>query len=301
MPIVAFALAAYLAGLLAGFSGSLPLGTLIVGIAAMTGHVRGRLSLAMTALAVAGVVVARDTTSRDARCAEATTGKSAVAVVVDDSVAPGAFARGRLASCEEWASLSVERGTAPAGATIIASGSVSRTARGIQVQHASIAIVRDPGLLPRWRAAAARAIERTFREDAPLVKALLIADRGELTPEVRDQFASAGLAHVLAIAGLHIAIITAAIALTLEALGVARRRASIMTIGAIVFYVALIGAPVPAVRVGNHGGHCPRDAPRAAARVAMGHRRCRRHATGVRRRTSCSTQAISSPSSACSR
>ena len=116
------------------------------------------------------------------------------------------------------------------------------------MQHAAVTLARAPGLLPRWRASAAHAIERTFQGDAPLVKALLIADRGELTPDVRDRFASAGLAHVLAIAGLHVAIITAAIALALEAFGVAKRRAAIVTIAAVVFYVALIGAPVPAVR-----------------------------------------------------
>lgn len=249
MPIVAFALAAYLAGLLAGFSDSTLLGGLIVVAAGVVGRMRGaRLALSMMPLAVAGLIAARETTRHDTRCAEATNGAGAVAVVVDDSVAPGAFVRGRLASCEEWTSLSVERGVAPAGATVIATGGVSRTARGVQVQHAAVTVARLPGLLPRWRAAAARAIERTFRADAPLVKALLIADRGDLTPQIRDQFASAGLAHVLAIAGLHVAIITAAIALALEAFGVAKRRASIITIGAVVFYVALIGAPVPAVR-----------------------------------------------------
>jgi predicted membrane metal-binding protein len=37
------------------------------------------------------------------------------------------------------------------------------------------------------------------------VRALLIADRSELAP-VRDRFAAAGLAHILAIAGLHVGI-----------------------------------------------------------------------------------------------
>src|SRR5215470_7906159 len=105
MPIVAFALAAYLAGLLAGFSGSLNLEFLTIAAAGIVGHLRGgRLSFAFAALAVAGMVAARDTARHDAQCADATTGASAVAVVVADSVAPGAFVRGRLASCDEWAS-----------------------------------------------------------------------------------------------------------------------------------------------------------------------------------------------------
>lgn len=249
MPIVTLALAAYLAGLLAGFSNSLFVCATAIGAAAIVGHVRaGRLSLAFAAITVAGVVAAREAAHNDAHCAEATNGAPSVTVVVDDSVAPGAYARGRLEACAEWAALFVERGEAPAGAMVVATGLVSRTNRGLQVQHAAVAVVHAPGLLPRWRSAAGRAIERTFRSDAPLVKALLIADRGDLAPEVRDRFATAGLAHVLAIAGLHVAIIATAIALALELFGVPKRRAAIFTIVALVFYVALIGAPIPAVR-----------------------------------------------------
>jgi competence protein ComEC len=247
MPIVSYALAAYLAGLLAGFADSLLVAGIVVVIAAIAGHAR-KLAVALAALAVAGFVAARDAARRDAECAQAANRAEAITVIVDDSVAPGALARGRLASCATPATLFADRGTAAAGSVVRATGLVSRTARGIQVQHATIAILRGPTLLPLWRAAAGRAIDRTFRGDAPLVKALLIADRGDLTPEIRDRFAAAGMAHVLAIAGLHVAIIATAISLALEVLGVPKRRAAIITIAALVFYVALIGAPIPAVR-----------------------------------------------------
>src|SRR5436305_15189281 len=98
------------------------------------------------------------------------------------------------------------------------------------------------------RAAAGRAIDRTFNSAAPLVRALLIADRRDLSPEVRDRFAAAGLAHILAIAGLHIGIIATALELALEVIGVPRRRAAIAVVVVVISYVALIGAPVPAVR-----------------------------------------------------
>jgi competence protein ComEC len=249
MPIVSYALAAYLAGLFAGFAGSLLICAFVIGMCAVAGHMRGaRLSIPFAAIAIAGVVAARDATQRDARCIAATNGATSITVVVDDSVAPGAFVRSHLTNCSQFASLSVERGVAPAGATVRANGDVSRTARGIQVQHASVTVLATAALLPRWRAAAGRAIERIFQGDAPLVKALLIADRADLAPEVRDRFASAGLAHVLAIAGLHVAIIATAIALALELAGVPKRRAAIATIVTLIFYVALIGAPIPAVR-----------------------------------------------------
>jgi len=249
MPIVAFALAAYLAGLLAGFTDSLPVGVSVVAVAAVIGGSKARgLSLAFAAVALAGVVAARDASRGDAACEHDANGGMAVAVVVQDTVSPGAFVRGRLAPCGGWAALAVERGTAPAGATVIASGEIVRTSHGVQVQHAAVVPQHGPGLLTRWRAAAGRAIDRTFGNDAPIVKALLIADWGDLSPEMRDRFAAAGLSHILSISGLHIAIIAAFIELALDLVGVPRGRASAVTVGTIAFYVALIGAPVPAVR-----------------------------------------------------
>src|SRR5262249_46312727 len=115
-------------------------------------------------------------------------------------------------------------------------------------QHADLRIVTGPSLLARWRNAAGAGIDRTFQVDAPLVRALLIADRPDLSPELRDQFAPAGLAPILAIAGLHVGIIALAIEIALQLVGVPRRRAAIITITAVILYVAVIGAPVPAVR-----------------------------------------------------
>ena len=65
---------------------------------------------------------------------------------------------------------------------------------------------------------------------------------------MRDRFAAAGLAHILAIAGLHVGIIALAIELALQLAGVPASRANVLTIAAIVVYVAVIGAPIPAVR-----------------------------------------------------
>jgi competence protein ComEC len=53
---------------------------------------------------------------------------------------------------------------------------------------------------------------------------------------------------VLSISGLHVAIIAAAVQLALQAARVARRAAALATIGATAWYVALIGAPPPALR-----------------------------------------------------
>src|SRR5208282_4932361 len=53
----------------------------------------------------------------------------------------------------------------------------------------------DPPASPveRWRAHAGARIDTLFGGDAPLVRALLIADTRSIPPEMRDRFAAAGL------------------------------------------------------------------------------------------------------------
>jgi competence protein ComEC len=68
--------------------------------------------------------------------------------------------------------------------------------------------------MSRIRARAARSIDNTFGEDAPLARALLIADQHQIPTEMRDRYASAGLIHMLSISGLHVAVIAAAMELS---------------------------------------------------------------------------------------
>lgn len=249
MPIVVFALLAYLAGLLAGFSGSILVAVIAVAAATLLGAHRGRtIGVSFAALATGGVVAARAAASDAQRCLADAERLQMVSVVLDDSAYAGAFARGRVFPCDAYVSLSVRRGNAVPGSLVEIRGALIRTDRGVNVKDATITLVHGPGLLRRWRARAGRAIEEIFREDAPLVKALLIADWRELTPEVKDRYSASGLSHMLSISGLHIAIIAAALELMLELFGVSKRRASIATIVVSVFYIALIGAPVPAIR-----------------------------------------------------
>jgi predicted membrane metal-binding protein len=74
-----------------------------------------------------------------------------------------------------------------------------------------------PALLAPWRDRAGAAIERHFGEDAGLVRALLIADTKDLDPQVRDRYADAGIVHMLSISGLHVAIVSGAMLLLLQA------------------------------------------------------------------------------------
>ena len=103
-------------------------------------------------------------------------------------------------------------------------------------------------ILSRIRARAARSIDQTFGEDAPLARALLIADQRQIPTEMRDRYAAAGLIHMLSISGLHVAVIAAAMELLFQVARMPRRVALFGAFVATGVYVAVIGAPPPALR-----------------------------------------------------
>ena len=91
-------------------------------------------------------------------------------------------------------------------------------------------------------------IDRTFGEDAPLARALLIADQHQIPTEMRDRYAGAGLIHMLSISGLHVAVIAAAMELLFQVARMSRRASLLGAFVATAVYVAIIGAPPPALR-----------------------------------------------------
>jgi competence protein ComEC len=91
-------------------------------------------------------------------------------------------------------------------------------------------------------------LDRAFGSNAALARALLIADTRSLDPAVRDRYAAAGLVHMLSISGLHVAIIALAVELLCRAARLPPRAASLTTMALVALYVAVIGAPAPAVR-----------------------------------------------------
>ncbi len=103
-------------------------------------------------------------------------------------------------------------------------------------------------LLSRVRARAARTIDATFGDDAPLARALLIADQRQIPTEMRDRYAAAGLVHMLSISGLHVAVIAAAMELLFQVARMPRRISLLAAFVATGVYVAVIGAPPPALR-----------------------------------------------------
>ncbi|NIP78895.1 MAG: hypothetical protein GWM90_06720, partial [Gemmatimonadetes bacterium] len=107
-----------------------------------------------------------------------------------------------------------------------------------------------PGAAPALRSAARARVDSVFGRRAPLAAALLLAQRDGLDREVRDQYARAGLSHLLAISGLHVGI-AAGILLLLAGIARLRRGAAALaaSVGTLA-YVGLLGAPHSAARAG---------------------------------------------------
>lgn len=120
-----------------------------------------------------------------------------------------------------------------------------------------------PGIwsaLESLRRAIRRFIEQSFagRDNAALMKALVVGDMGGITREVRDDFTVAGVNHVLSISGLHVGMLGVVVFFLVRFLGglseTVLLRWNLLKVGtfcsflAVLFYSALAGAAVPTVR-----------------------------------------------------
>ncbi len=109
------------------------------------------------------------------------------------------------------------------------------------------------------RTAIGKRIDMTLQPPAAgIARALIVGDQGQIDQKVRDNLAAAGLAHLLAISGLHLSLVAggvfAAMRMMLAASYVLGQRlnvkktAAIFAIGAALAYLALSGAGVSAIR-----------------------------------------------------
>jgi competence protein ComEC len=247
MPLVAAALLAYVCGLLSGLAGLSALPLAAGGGVSWWGARRTRERIALVAVVVAGVAAGSASASATATCEQQLASANALELTLGDAAEPGAFVPA-TAACGVRLRLAVRQGTAPAGARVLARGTAVRGRGGLVLDHASVTTVAAPGPLKRLRESLGRAIDVRFGPDAPLVRALLIADMGDLSPAVRDRFAAAGLSHMLSVSGLHVGLIAAAVLLLAQVARLRRRTADITVVALTALYVLMIGAPLPAVR-----------------------------------------------------
>jgi competence protein ComEC len=100
----------------------------------------------------------------------------------------------------------------------------------------------------RARLSAQQRVQALWKERAPLVDALLLADTDGLTPDVRDRYAASGLAHLLAISGSHVVLVAALALLLCGILRLPAAPSAYIAAGITCAYVLFLGAPHPAAR-----------------------------------------------------
>lgn len=129
-----------------------------------------------------------------------------------------------------------------AACAIAASGPQPRVGPGMAVRPDSTQLGE------RMRLRAGRAIDSAFARDAPIARALLVADQSEIPRDVKRAYADAGIVHMLAISGLHVSIVATSLILILGIMRVPMRLGSFITAAIIMGYVFILGFPPPALR-----------------------------------------------------
>ncbi len=100
----------------------------------------------------------------------------------------------------------------------------------------------------RFRGGLVLRIHELYGVRAPLITALTLARTEGLDRDVRDAFAGAGIAHLLAISGFHVGVVAGLVSISVSALPWGRRRKRLLAAAVTAAYVALIGFPVSACR-----------------------------------------------------
>lgn len=96
---------------------------------------------------------------------------------------------------------------------------------------------------------AIRTINRTTSgENRSILRALIVGEKGVVSPEVRDQFARAGVIHVLAVSGLHVGFVLLILTTIFCLFRIPFPARVILTILGLIFYALLTEAKAPVVR-----------------------------------------------------
>lgn len=85
-------------------------------------------------------------------------------------------------------------------------------------------------------------------EDASIMKAMVFGNKNEIPTEVKLLFQKNGIAHILAISGLHISFLAMGLFKLLELAGLGKKKNVVISELAIVLYGILVGFPISAVR-----------------------------------------------------
>jgi len=117
----------------------------------------------------------------------------------------------------------------------------------VQVDE-SVTGVRFAGARARLRGRIESRMRELLPETWPLASALILARKEALDPAVREAFAVAGIAHLLAISGFHVGVVALLVSVVLRGAGAGPRRAPAYAASITWLYIGLIGFPAAATR-----------------------------------------------------
>ncbi len=86
-----------------------------------------------------------------------------------------------------------------------------------------------------------------------LLSSLLIGDKQRIPEDLKDKLKITGMSHMVAISGMHIVMIQEILLFLLLALGLARKKSIFISLLLIVFFIALTGFQISAIRAGIMG------------------------------------------------
>ncbi len=96
---------------------------------------------------------------------------------------------------------------------------------------------------------AGQVLERVAKpEDAGIFRAAILGEKSQLDDEIRDLYQKSGIAHLLAISGLHLSLVSAAVYGTLRRLGAGYGGAGLLGSMLLIFYGMLTGASPSVIR-----------------------------------------------------
>ena len=85
-------------------------------------------------------------------------------------------------------------------------------------------------------------------EDAAIMKAMIFGNKNEITSDVKESFRKNGIAHILAISGLHISFLAMGLYMLLIRAGAGIRIAALISEVTIILYGIMVGFPISAFR-----------------------------------------------------
>jgi competence protein ComEC len=251
VPAVAQMMLAFGAGLWTGLSFFVPSGVhWILGLAGAAGVVRGGWRGVLLGAGVVGALCGalRADLARNECRSRWSPGTVAAVLRLHDAPGSSGVATASVVHspirCRGSLRLRIA-GPVPAGATVVAVGTY--LSHGVvRVTHRRVLSGERP-LRFRLRAAIAARIGHLYGARGALVEALVLGRRDDLPQALRQTFADAGLAHLLAISGLHVGVLSSWVLLLLRLVGVGRAR-WVVGAGLTWGYVLLLGMPAPATR-----------------------------------------------------